>query len=226
VPPGWIALHVTGIWAVLPIKRTDQAKQRMRAALSPMARQDLAIAMFRDVLGALTASPGLAGIAVVTVDAAVGAYASQAGCRVLTGAAMEGHTAAVMSAARMLAAEGRCGMLTLPGDIPLVTPAEIAALLAAHRPGRAFTIAPSHDEGGSNGIVVSPPDAIALRFGEDSFHPHCAAAAACGLVPAIVKLPGFACDLDNPEDIGRFLAIPSTTRTRAVLAKQIERAGP
>jgi 2-phospho-L-lactate guanylyltransferase len=131
-----------------------------------------------------------------------------------------------MAASRLLAAEQRGGMLTLPGDIPLVTPDEIAALLAAHRPGRAFTIAPSHDEAGSNGILMSPPDAMALQFGDDSFHPHCAAAAACGLDPAIVNLPGFACDLDNPEDIGRFLAIPSQTRARAVLAKQVQFAGP
>jgi 2-phospho-L-lactate guanylyltransferase len=163
---------------------------------------------------------------VVTVDAVIGDYASRAGCRVLIGAASDGHTAAVMAASRLLAAEGRDGMLTLPGDIPLVTPAEIATLLAAHRPGRAFTIAPSHDEGGSNGILMSPPDAMALQFGDDSFHPHCAAAAACGLDPAIVNLPGFACDLDNPEDIGRFLAIPSQTRARAVLAKQVQFAGP
>ncbi len=217
---------MTDIWAVLPVKRTDQAKQRLRAALSPVARQDLAIAMVQDVLDALTAAPRLAGIAVVTVDAVIGAYASKAGCRVLTGAAEEGHTAAVMSAARLLAAEGCSGMLTLPGDIPLVTPGEIAALLAAHRPGRAFTIAPSHDEGGSNGIILSPPDAMALRFGDDSFHPHCAAAAAAGLAPVVVKLPGFACDLDNPEDLDRFMAIPSATRARAVLAKQIQLAGP
>jgi 2-phospho-L-lactate guanylyltransferase len=219
-------MRVGDIWAVLPVKRTDQAKQRLRPALSPVARQDLAIAMVQDVLDALTASPGLAGIAVVTVDAVIGGYASLAGCRVLTGAATEGHTAAVMSAARLLAAEGRGGMLTLPGDIPLVTPAEIAALLAAHRPGRAFTIAPSHDEGGSNGILMSPPDAMTLRFGDDSFHPHCAAARAHGLAPTIVNLPGFACDLDHPEDIGRFLAVPSATRARAVLAKQIQLARP
>ena len=131
-----------------------------------------------------------------------------------------------MSAARLLAAEGCRGMLTLPGDIPLVTPGEIAAQLAAHRPGRAFTIAPSHDEAGSNGIILSPPDAMALRFGDDSFHPHCAAAAAAGLAPVVVTLPGFACDLDNPADLDRFMAIPSATRARAVLAKQIQFAGP
>ena len=49
-------------------------------------------------------------------------------------------------------------------------------LLAAHRPGRAFTIAPSHDELGSNGIVCTPWNAVPLRFGDNSFYPHLDAA--------------------------------------------------
>ena len=208
------------IWAVLPIKRTDHAKQRLSPALSPATRQELAIAMFQDVLDALIAAPGLAGIAIVTEDPVIDALARQAGCRVLTEAAASGHTAAVMAAARTLAAERRGGMLTLPGDIPSITPAEIAALLAAHRPAPSFTIAPSHDDHGSNAILMSPPDAVPLRFGNDSFHPHCRAATASGLTPTIVRLPGFAADLDNPDDLHRLAALPATTRTHAVLSKR------
>ena len=62
-------------------------------------------------------------------------------------------------------------MLTLPGDIPLIKSAEIEPFW--RRTGRpSFTIAPSHDEKGSNAIVMSPPDAVKLRFGDDSFFPH------------------------------------------------------
>jgi 2-phospho-L-lactate guanylyltransferase len=208
------------IWAVLPIKRTDQAKQRLSSALSPATRQDLAIAMFQDVLDALIATPGLAGIAVVTEDPVIDQLARRAGCRILTDAAASGHTAAVMAAAHTLAAERHSGMLTLPADIPLITPAEIATLLAAHRPAPSFTIAPSHDDHGSNAILMSPPDALTLRFGDDSFHPHCRAAMACGLTPTIIRLPGFANDLDNPEDLQRLLATSSQTRAHAVLSKR------
>ena len=211
---------MTDIWAVLPIKRTDQAKQRLRGALSPAGRQELVIAMFQDVLDALVAAPGLAGIAVVTEDPAIDCYARQAGCRILTEATATGHTGAVMAAARLLAAEGRDGMLTLPGDIPLVTAGEIATLLAAHRLAPSFTIAPSHDELGSNAIIMSPPDVMTLRFGDDSFHPHCQAATASGLTPTIVRLPGFAGDLDSPDDIQRFMASASKTRAHAVLSKR------
>ena len=109
-------------------------------------------------------------------------------------------------------------MLTLPGDIPLVTAAEIAQLLAAHRPAPAFTIAPSHDEMGSNAVLLSPPDAVPLRFGDDSFVPHLAAAEACGIAPTVLHLPGIALDIDNPSDLAHFARLGSRTRAGLWLA--------
>ena len=125
--------------------------------------------------------------------------------------ARDGHTGAVAAAARLLAAEGCAGMLTLPGDIPLVTAAEIGQLIAAHAPAPSFTIVPSHDERGSNAILLSPPDAVPLRFGDDSFFPHLRAAEARGIsadgpAPARDRL-----DIDNPEDLAAFMRQPSQT---------------
>ena len=42
------------------------------------------------------------------------------------------------------------GAMTMPGDIPRLSSAEIAATLAAHRAAPAFTIVPAHDDLGSN----------------------------------------------------------------------------
>ena len=78
-------------------------------------------------------------------------------------------------------------MMTMPGDIPRLSPAEIAATLAAHRAAPSFTIVPAHDDLGSNAIVCSPPDAVPLRFGEDSFFPHLDAARAQGIEPLVVR---------------------------------------
>ena len=187
--------------------------------LPPEVRQALALAMLEDVLEALSATQGLAGLLVVTVDPEARLMAARYGGRPIEAGARDGHTGAVAAAARLLAAEGRSAMLTLPGDIPLVTPAEIAQLLAAHLPATSFTIAPSHDEQGSNAIACSPPDAVPLRFGENSFYPHLRAAEACGIRPTVVHLPGIALDIDNPEDVMSFMRIDSPTRARAVLAE-------
>jgi 2-phospho-L-lactate guanylyltransferase len=110
-------------------------------------------------------------------------------------------------------------MLAVPGDIPLVTAEEIGALAAAHRHAPSFTIAPSHDERGSNAVLCSPPDVVPLRFGPDSFFPHLRAAEAHGIRPSVLHLPGVGLDIDNPEDLAAFARRPSSTRTRALLAE-------
>ena len=142
-----------GVWAVVPVKELDRAKERLATVLPPERRRALMLAMLEDVLAALAATSRLGGLAVVTVDAAARRLAARFGARIIEIGARDGHSGAVAAAARLLAAEGCPGMLTVPGDIPLVTPAEITQLLAAHRPAPSFTIAPSRDERGSNAII-------------------------------------------------------------------------
>jgi 2-phospho-L-lactate guanylyltransferase len=212
------------IWAVVPVKDTAAAKQRLAPALPAHLRQELALAMLEDVLAALAEVRGLAGRVLITTDAAAMRLASRYGAECWADGAADGHTGAVTAAARRLAREGRGGMLTLPGDIPLVAPDEIERLLAAHRQsfrhrGPSFTIAPSHDEKGSNAIVMSPPDAVKLRFGDDSFLPHLAAAEARGIAPVVLHLPGIALDIDNPVDLAHFARLGSRTRAGLWLAE-------
>ena len=206
------------VWAVVPIKERRRSKERLAPLLSREMRGALMLAMIEDVLAALAATPASAGIAVVTVDLAASRLAQRYGARILETGARDGHTGAVTAAALLLAEEGRGGMLTVPGDVPLVTPSELTSLLAAHSPAPSFTIAPSRDQQGSNAILCSPPDAVALRFGEDSFFPHLRAAEACGIRPTVVRLPGIALDIDTPEDLAAFALQPISTRTRAWLA--------
>src|SRR6185437_8201177 len=150
-----------------------------------------------------------------TVDPAARELAQRYGAAISTEHATEGHTAAVMSAARLLAARGDA-MLTIPGDVPLVTAAEIERVIAALRRGR-FVIVPARDELGSNAILAAPADTVPLRFGDNSFFPHLDAARACGIEPAVLPLPGIGLDIDTPEDLAAFLARPSRTRARALL---------
>jgi 2-phospho-L-lactate guanylyltransferase len=210
----------TGIWAVIPVKELEGAKHRLSPLLTPAERQALARVMIAEVLDAVAAARGLAGVLVVTLDPWATVQAARIGARVVTEGARDGHTGSVNAGIRALLAEGHRGMITMPGDIPAVRPAEIEAVLAAHpRAGAGFTIAPAHDEKGSNAVLLSPPDAVPLRFGDDSYFPHLDAARRCGLEPAIVPQPGLAMDIDHPVDLALFLALPQSrgTRTRAFL---------
>ena len=190
------------IHAVVPIKETSDAKRRLADVLCAARRQQLALAMFEDVLATLTGVRELAGVVVVTVDPAAAAIAARHGARVSDAGAREGHTGAVAAAARELAAQT---MLTLPGDIPLVESDDICQLIDVHRNAtgrgaRGFTIVPARDERGSNAILCSP-----------------AAAKRCAIEPTVVPLPRIALDIDTPDDLAQFLATPSPTRTRALL---------
>jgi 2-phospho-L-lactate guanylyltransferase len=209
---------VNGIWAVVPIKDTTAAKQRLAEAAPAEFRRNLALAMAEDVLSALAGAHGLAGIIVVTVDAEAASLARRYHAQVRDDGALDGHTGAVTAAGRRLVAEGATGMLTVPGDIPEITAEEVEAVIAAHRPAPSFTIVPAHDALGSNAILMSPPDAVPLRFGDDSFFPHLAAAEACGIKPTVLRLPGIAFDIDNPVDLAHFSRLGSQTRAGRLLA--------
>jgi 2-phospho-L-lactate/phosphoenolpyruvate guanylyltransferase len=207
---------VSGVWAVVPVKEFTGAKQRLSSALSPEERRALATIMLEDVLEAVSAVRELAGLIVVTVDPVATSLADRYGARVVAEGAREGHTGAVAAAQRLLVREGRAGMMTMPGDIPLLTSAAIAATLAAHRAAPAFTIVPAHDDLGSNAIVCSPPAAVPLRFGEDSFYPHLDAARAHGIEPLVVRHAGIGMDIDNPVDLIAFLKNPARASTRTL----------
>ena len=210
---------MSGIWAVVPVKELIGAKQRLAGFLSPAERHCLAVTMLEEVLDAVAGARRLAGVALVTLDPHATAIAMQRGWRVITEGARDGHTGSVDGGRRVLAGEGVAGVLTLPGDIPATTAAEIDAVVAAHLDGPSFTIVPAHDALGSNTVIISPPLAVRLRFGENSYFPHLDAARAAGIAPSIVQLPGIAMDVDHPADLAAFLRLPQSagTRTRAFL---------
>ncbi len=205
------------VWAAVPVKEFTGAKQRLSALLTPSQRETLAATMLEDVLAALTGARLLGGILLNTMEPRATALAQRYGARIVTDGARDGHTGAVMGMARALAAEGHA-MLTLPGDIPRVTADEVDTVVASCLPPPSFTIVPAHDELGSNAVLCAPPGSVPLRFGDDSYFPHLAAAHRVGIEPTIVRLPGIAMDIDHPADLRMFLAAPRMqTRTLALL---------
>jgi 2-phospho-L-lactate guanylyltransferase len=203
---------MTEVWAAVPVKEFTGAKQRLSPLLDPEQRRVLAETMLEDVLAAL-AEAQLAGIMVNTLDPAASALARRYGARIVTEGARDGHTGAVVAMGRILSAEGRA-LLTMPGDIPRVTAAEIDAVLDAMATPPSFTIVPAHDELGSNAVLCAPPGVVPLRFGDNSYFPHLAAARQCGIEPTVVRASGIALDIDNPQDLLAFLRAKPPVETR------------
>jgi 2-phospho-L-lactate/phosphoenolpyruvate guanylyltransferase len=210
---------MSDIWAVIPVKEFVDAKDRLSGLLSPQQRRRLAETMLMDVLDAVAGSRHLAGIVIVTLDPHATTLGEKIGARIVTDGARDGHTGSVDAGRRFLAREGRGGMIAMPGDIPAVRGSEIDAVLSAHLAAPSFTISPAHDDLGSNAVVCSPPEAVPLRFGDNSYFPHLDAARRQGIEPTVIRQPGIAMDIDHPVDLALILRLPQSagTRTRALL---------
>ena len=208
-----------GLCAVVPVKLFSRTKRRLIPLLSRHERKALARAMLEDVLLALTRAPSLAGIAVITGDAEATAMAYAGGALVIADTENAGTTAAVTAAAQHLDGMGRKGMLIVPADVPLITPADIEAIVAAHRVAPSVTLVPASTDGGTNALACSPLRAVPFAFGEDSFRRHREAAWARGIEPEILGLERVGHDIDRPDDLASFLLRPSPTHTYAYLSR-------
>jgi 2-phospho-L-lactate/phosphoenolpyruvate guanylyltransferase len=194
--------------AILPVKSFGAAKQRLSPALGASARQALAQAMFSDVLASLRQVDGLDAIAVVTADPAGSAAARAEGVPVLPDPAQAGQSAAASIGIHYALAEGFERVLLVPGDTPLLNPGEVAALLAAPHP---LSIVPDRHGTGTNGLLLTPPDAIAPSFGPGSLKRHVAAAEATGLSSAVAELPTLMLDVDTGDDLAALTAALART---------------
>jgi 2-phospho-L-lactate guanylyltransferase len=206
-----------GLWAVVPVKLFARTKRRLMPLLARHERGALARAMLADVLHALVHTHSLAGIMVITGDTDAAAMAHAAGAFVLADAEYAGTTAAVTKAARHLAAAGKNGMLVIPADVPLIAPADVEMIVVTHRAAPSVTLVPASVDGGTNALACSPPGAVPVCFGDDSFRRHRDAAQACGIEPQILQLEHLGVDIDRPADLAAFLSRPSPTQSYAYL---------
>jgi 2-phospho-L-lactate guanylyltransferase len=210
---------MTKAWAVLPVKDMRGAKQRLSAVLARAEREALFRAMLEDVLEALAGARLVAGILVVTRDVQAARLARAYGAEVIGEDKNAGQTLAVTVGVAALAARGVRATVSIPGDVPLVTPDELDAVIAAHGEAPAVTIAPAHDRLGSNAIVCSPPGVLPLRFGDASFEPHLERARSLGIEPRIIERAGLGLDIDHPADLRALLEVGGDTRAHRYLAR-------
>ncbi len=204
------------IRVAVPVKDLANAKQRLAPALGRDERHALARAMLEDVLDAVEAAlPGAARL--VTRDPEVMDLARGRGIPCLVEDTNRGHTEAVAFAQDAAAREGARVFLTVPGDVPCATGAEIGALLAeVVEP--AVVLVPSLSGFGTNAALLAPPAAMPLKFGEPSFDNHLLAARQRGLRPRVLRLPGLGLDIDGPDDLELLLARGPGTRSARLVA--------
>jgi 2-phospho-L-lactate guanylyltransferase len=204
------------VTCIVPAKRLENAKRRLSGILTAAERAALVSAMLVDVLSAANAVPGLS-VEVVTADAALAGLAREHGAGVEHDAVEDGYNSVVSRTSMRLARRGVEAILVLPADVPLVTPGDIAALIAP-RPSPWMRVVQASSDGGTNGLAMSPPDALPILFGPDSFRQHLRAARDLGIANEALTLPGLALDIDRPADLVALAASGQPTRAGRLVA--------
>jgi 2-phospho-L-lactate guanylyltransferase len=203
---------------LIPVKSLANAKQRLASVLDQPTRTELAQAMLLDVLEALGAWQNRCEIGIVTSDPFALELARRFKVQVIPDHANHSETDAIEMATRWCESRGVDSTLVIPGDIPLINTAELEQILEA-APAEGSVLVPAADGRGTNAAWRRPAGLFPLRFGNDSFKPHLAAARATQKQCVILSLSGIALDVDNPSDLRQLAEAPGETRSQQ-LARQ------
>lgn len=218
--------------AIIPVKRFGAAKQRLLDRLDRPQRAAVVKAMLTDVLVAVTAAESIERVIVVTGEGRAERIALRWAQRTTTPIEVlrdpddRGHSeAATLGIIRALTLGADCSAL-LPGDCPLLDPAELDAALVRMSPGRVAVI-PDRHATGTNGLLLAPADAIGPAFGEGSAERHRDRAARAGFEVVTESLESLALDLDTPDDLAALAATLAERPDRApATAEALAKLGP
>jgi 2-phospho-L-lactate/phosphoenolpyruvate guanylyltransferase len=206
---------------LIPVKNLANAKQRLSAVLDQPTRTELAHAMLVDVVRATSGCE--VKVALVTSDPFALHVAAHLGLEIIRDASNLGQTDAIETATRICEERGIGSTLVIPADIPLIEADDIR-MIYENAPKRGSVLVPAADNRGTNAVLRSPAALFPLRFGNDSFLPHHAAAQATNNPCVVLSLPRIALDIDNPEDLRELARAPGEKRSQ-VLARRLGFAG-
>ncbi len=186
--------------AVLPVKRFDDAKQRLDKTLSIGTRRALAEAMVTDVLTALRRATSIGAVVVVT-----GEGGAQALARAYDAESIHdddrGHSHAARAGVDWAIERGFARVLLVPGDCPALHPGEVDTLVGDGHDPPSVTVVPDRHGTGTNALLLAPPDVIAPSFGPGSRERHARAAHDGGAACEIVAVASLVLDVDTADDL-------------------------
>lgn len=207
--------------AVVPVKHLAAGKSRLLPRLARDRLGALSLAMLRDILAALAATPSLERTVVVTPDADVADAARKAGA--LAHLRSEpGLNQAIDAVARELKLAEAEPYLVVLGDVAGARAEDLEAMFHAlsELGGRGAVLAPARD-GGSSALLRAPWDTIPSSFGPESADRHRRAAERAEIAYRELPLPSLAIDLDDPKDVELFLAAEGGGRHTRKLLREL-----
>ena len=203
---------------LIPFKSLATAKQRLAEVLDPGQRAQLAEAMLRDVMMAVSGLLSRIEVALVTGDSRAQTMAAEFRFKVIEDRHNESETAAIAMATAWCEQQGYDTTIVVPADIPLITAEEVHRVLDT-APDEGAVLVPAYDRRGSNCVLRHPASIIPLQFGNDSFLPHCEALRRTGKELVILEMSGIGLDIDNPHELELLVGRPGDTDSQRLLRR-------
>jgi 2-phospho-L-lactate guanylyltransferase len=203
---------------VVPIKRLDRAKSRLRGAVEG-AHAGLVLALLVDTVTAAAGAAGVRRVLVVCEDGRVPTALRGTGVECADERGLPGLNAALAFGADVLRERDPDAVVgALQADLPALRPGELADAVVAAGGGRAFC--PDRPGTGTTLLLSAAGSPLDPRFGSGSAAAH----AASGAVPVGAGLASLRCDVDTAADLAAAAALGLGPKTAALAGQTAKSA--
>lgn len=205
-------------FAIVPVKRFENAKTRLSSMLDTEDRIRLSSLMLEDTLQILSVAPPLTQVIIVSADKRADEIATKHGAKFLPEEKENGVNSAVALAdGYCIEKEAADATIVIPHDLPLLDSIVISkACELAEKESTCIVICPSVRYDGTNMLLRKPPSVIGTFYETDSYNMHVRAAIKLGIPVKPLLSKSLMYDIDTPEDALQFI------KEENVAAKSLE----
>lgn len=189
-------------FAIVPVKRFENAKTRLSSMLDTEDRIRLSSLMLEDTLQILSVAPPLTQVIIVSADKRADEIATKHGAKFLPEEKEKGVNSAVALADDYcVEKEAADATIVIPHDLPLLDSIVISkACELAEKESTCIVICPSVRYDGTNMLLRKPPSVIGTFYETDSYNMHVRTAIKLGIPVKPLLSKSLMYDIDTPED--------------------------
>lgn len=200
------------VHAIVPLNVLKKSKARLSPMLKPVEREQLTVAMLKDVLFVLRRSRQVRSVTVVSADKNARSISRRFGADFLWEGKRRGLNKGLKLAISNSERRGASSVLVIHSDLPLLKPREIDEFLEQSQ-GYSVSLTPSKDGAGTNALLLRPPRVIRPVFGRDSFRRHLSLAMRTNARSRVLRFRGISFDVDKPRDLVNLMRRPLRNET-------------
>ncbi|MEM2146203.1 MAG: 2-phospho-L-lactate guanylyltransferase [Candidatus Jordarchaeaceae archaeon] len=203
------------VHVIIPFKGIAESKSRLANEISEELRKRLVTAMLTDVISAVTSSKKVNHLIIVTSDRNIENLVPKNATLLLENKP-RGINQAIIEATEYSINMRAEATLVIPADLPLIKPLDINTIILEGRKKPSVILSSSITEG-TNILYRCPPKVIEPKFGKNSFQAHLDESRKMNIEPKIYSSPRVSLDLDEIEDLKKFIQYGNNTETFRVL---------